>query len=192
MTIVRDVVVIGASAGGLEALKTLAAALPRAFPAAVLIVLHTAADSPRLLAKILARCTSLAVSYARDGDPVRPGHIYLAPPNCHLTVVAPGCLSLDGGPKVRHVRPAADRLFDSAAALYGPRVIGIVLTGGDGDGTEGMRAIMDVGGFGVVQDPKDACDPHMPMSALDGAGPHYCVPIDQMGRLLVRLVMQHE
>jgi hypothetical protein len=130
---------IGASAGGLEALCKLAGSLPAWFPAAVIIVLHTSLQSPRLFAEIVGRCTSLPVSYGRRGDKVRPGHVYFAPPDYHLIVISPGLLGLDAGPKVWFLRPAADRLFQSAAEVYGPRVIGVILTGANQDRTDGLR-----------------------------------------------------
>lgn len=186
----RDIVVVGASRGGLEALCTLTRGLPACLPAAVLIVLHTGADSPRLLADILGRCTPLPVSYALAGDDVRPGHIYVAPPGAHLIVVPPGHIALDPGPKVRHSRPAADRLFETAAAVYAGRVIGIVLTGGDGDGTDGLRAIKAAGGVSVVQQPAEAVDPSMPISAIQDDIPDHCLPVGEMGSLLAGLVGQ--
>jgi two-component system, chemotaxis family, protein-glutamate methylesterase/glutaminase len=185
----RNIIVIGASLGGLEALCKLTGDLPARFPAAVIMVLHTNAQSPGLLAEIIGRYTTLPVSYGCQGDEVQPGHIYIAPPDYHLTVIAPGYLSLDAGPKVRHVRPAADQLFVSAAKVYGPRVIGVVLTGGDSDGTDGMRAIKAAGGIGVVQQPTEAYDSSMPRNALHGGKPDYCLPLSEIGPILANLVM---
>lgn len=184
----RDIIVVGASRGGLKALCTLTRGLPAGLPAAVLIVLHTGADSPRLLADILGRCTPLPVSYAIAGEDVRPRHIYVAPPGAHLIVVPPGHIALDPGAKVHHSRPAADRLFQTAAAVYAQRVIGIVLTGGDGDGTDGLRAIKDAGGVSVVQQPAEALDPSMPISAIQDEMPDYCLAVADMGSLLAVLV----
>lgn len=184
----RDVVVVGASRGGLEALCTLARQLPEGLDAAILIVLHTGQHSPMLLADILGRCTPLPVSYGLTGEEVRCGRIYLASPGTHLTVVAPGRIRLDPGPKVRHSRPAADRLFQTAAAVYGARVIGVVLTGGDGDGTDGLRAIKAAGGVSIVQQPAEALDPSMPESAIADDFPDHCLPVGDMGALLTRLV----
>lgn len=151
MSVPRDVIVIGASLGGFEALCRLTRDLPAEFPAAICVVLHTSPNSPRLLAEILGRCTPLAVSYARQGVRIRPGHIYIAPPDRHLVVTSIGLLGLDAGPKVHYSRLAADRLFESAAEAYGPRMIGVVLTGGGRDGTAGMRAITSAGGIAIVQ-----------------------------------------
>jgi two-component system chemotaxis response regulator CheB len=185
---VRDIVVIGASQGGLQALCVLASSLPAQLPASLLIVLHTGPQSPRLLDAIVGRCTPLAVSYGCEGDLIRPGHIYFAPPDRHLIVTSDGHLGLDAGPKVRFSRPAADSLFRSAAEIYGPRVIGVVLTGGDGDGTAGLTAIKAAGGLCVVQSPLEAESPDMPISALTGDHPDHCLPLAQIGPLLVRLV----
>lgn len=187
-TAFRDIIVVGASRGGLKALCALTQGLPAGLPAAVLIVLHTGADSPRLLADILGRCTPLPVAYAIAGKDIRPGHIYVAPPGAHLIVVPPGHIGLDSGPKVHHSRPAADRLFQTAAAVYAQRVIGVVLTGGDGDGTDGLRAIKTAGGVSIVQQPAEAVDPSMPISAIRDDVPDHCLAVADMGSLLAALV----
>lgn len=187
MTQARDIIVIGASLGGLEALCRLVRGFSADLPAAVLIVLHTSRQSPRLLANIIGQHTSLSVSYGRQGDTIKPGHAYFAPPDLHLVVVAPGFLMLRAGPKVHFSRPAADVLFQSAAEVYGPRVIGVVLTGGDHDGTEGLRRIKAAGGVSVVQDSSEARDPIMPRSALIGGHPDHQVSLDEMAALLTRL-----
>jgi two-component system, chemotaxis family, protein-glutamate methylesterase/glutaminase len=113
--------------------------------------------------------------------------MYVAPPDRHLIVTRPGWLGLDAGAKVRHSRPAADRLFQSAAEFYGSRVVGVVLTGGDGDGTDGLRAIKREGGLAIVQDPADATAPDMPMNALKGDHPDYCLTLNKIGPMLVEL-----
>ena len=115
-----------------------------------------------------------SVSYGIQYEEALPGHVYVAPPDRHLIVTRSGWLGLDAGAKVRHSRPAADRLFQSAAEFYGSRVVGVVLTGGDGDGTDGLRAIKAAGGLAIVQDPADATAPDMPMNALKGDHPDYC------------------
>src|SRR5882757_5814084 len=149
----RDIIVVGASLGGIQALSKLLGGFSQDLPAAQLVVLHTGARSPRLLDDILGRHSALPVAYGEDGEPVRPGRVYVAQPDRHLIVAPPGVLGLTDGPKVNHVRPAADVLFASAATVYGPRVIGVVLTGGDCDGTAGLRQIKAAGGIGVVQAP---------------------------------------
>ena len=184
----RDIIVVGASLGGLDALSKLLGGLPGELNAAVLVVLHTSPDSPRLLAGILGERTLLKVAYGQHGCSIERGHVYIAPPDHHLTVAPPGVVHLNQGPKVRFSRPAADPLFRSAADVYGPRVIGVVLTGCDGDGTEGLRAIKAAGGISVVQDPKEAVVPEMPRSAIIGANPDFIVVLSEMVALLVQLV----
>ena len=188
MTAHRDIVVIGASLGGLEGLCRLTSGLPVDLSAVLLVVLHTGPSSPRMLAEIVGRFSPLPVSYARQGEAVAPGHVYFAPPDFHLTVVAPGVLVLGDGEKVHFCRPAADVLFRSAASVFGPRVIGVVMTGGGGDGAEGLRMIKAAGGLCVVQHPVTATNPEMPRKALLNAHPDYVVPLAEMAALLIRLV----
>jgi two-component system chemotaxis response regulator CheB len=189
LPIVRDIIVIGASRGGIDALKTIASGLPAEFAAALIVVLHISPDSPRLLAAITGGFTPLKAFYAEDGDTVEHGHLYFGPPAHHLISIEPGCLRLDNGPKERFSRPAADPLFRSAAEVFGSRVIGVVLTGGDGDGTAGLEAIKTAGGISIVQPPKTAVDPSMPLSALDNNQPDYCVPLGDIASLLCRLAI---
>jgi two-component system, chemotaxis family, protein-glutamate methylesterase/glutaminase len=186
----RDIIVIGTSVGGLEALCRLVSAFPPDLPAAVLIVLHTSPEGPRLLAEIVGRYTPLRVSYGHQGETVERGHVYFATPDLHLVVVAPGNLILRRGKKVHFARPAADVLFRSAAEVYGRRVIGVVLTGGDGDGADGLRAIRAAGGVAVVQDPDEAAAPGMPRNAVINASPDYRVSLDTMASLLTSLVTE--
>ena len=153
----------------------------------VAAVLHSAPNGPRILDEIIGSYAALPVSYATQDAPLLAGHIYIAPPDTHLIVASPGVLGLEAGPKMRHSRPAADRLFESAAAIYKDRVIGVVLTGDDGDGTAGLRAIHAAGGIAVIQDPLDAFDPGMPQSALRDDDPDYRVQIEDMGALLTTL-----
>jgi two-component system, chemotaxis family, protein-glutamate methylesterase/glutaminase len=185
----RDIIVVGTSSGGLAALIKLLGGLPGELNASVLIVLHTSPGSPRLLATILGRCTKLKVAYGRHGHFVGPGHVYIAPPDHHMTVVRPGFVRLNQGPKVRFSRPAVDLLFRTAAEVYGPRVIGVVLTGYGEDGTDGLREIKAAGGITVVQDPNEATVAAMPRRALIGASPDFNVSLSEMSALLVRLVM---
>ncbi len=184
----RDTIVIGTSFGGVEALIKLLGGLPGELNAAVLIVLHTSPESPRFLADILGRSTKLKVAYGQHGQSVQPGHVYIAPPDHHMTVLGPGFVRLDQSPKVRFSRPAVDRLFRSAAEVYGARVIGVVLTGYGEDGTDGLREIKSAGGITVVQDPNEATGGGMPRRALIGCSPDFKVSLSVMAALLVRLV----
>ncbi|MBW4470614.1 MAG: chemotaxis protein CheB [Stenomitos rutilans HA7619-LM2] len=182
-----DIVVIGASAGGLAAFETLVAQLPSDFPAAIFIVWHIAPDYPSLLPKILARFTPLAVAHAIDQEPIQPGRIYVAPPDRHL-LVEPGRVRLSRGPKENRFRPAVDVLFRSAAWSYGARVIGVVLSGTLDDGAAGMYAIKERGGIAIVQDPLDALHSSMPKAAMQAVDADYCVSMSEMGALLEALV----
>jgi two-component system chemotaxis response regulator CheB len=181
----HDLVVIGASAGGLHALQTLMAGLPAELPAAVLIVLHLGNASH--LAHILGRAGHLPVRDAANGEPIKRGQIYVAPPGVHL-LVHDGHLLLRRGPRENMCRPAIDPLFRSAAATYGSRAIAVVLSGALNDGAAGLDAVKRCGGLAVVQDPEDATVPDMPRSALRRVAVDHCLPIAEMADLLTRLV----
>ncbi|MDQ5838090.1 MAG: chemotaxis protein CheB [Acidobacteriota bacterium] len=182
----KDIIVVGTSAGGIEALKTIAGGLPRDFPASVFVVLHTSPESPGILADILARAGALPASNAVDGERIQPGRIYVAPPDRHL-IIEPNRVRLTRGPKENRFRPAVDPLFRSAAQVYGPRVIGVILTGNLDDGTAGLWAVKRLGGTAVVQDPEEALAPSMPRSALRQMKVDYCLPVAEIAPLLARL-----
>jgi len=183
----RDIIVIGASAGGLTAFETLVSQLPSNIPAAIFIVWHISPDYPSILPEILARATLLPVAHAIEREPIKPGHIYVAPPDHHL-LVEPGYVRLSRGPRENRFRPAIDVLFRSAARYYGSRVIGVVLTGSLDDGAAGLYAIKEQGGIAVVQDPSDALHSSMPRAAMQAVAVDHCVPIIEMGALLAHLV----
>jgi two-component system chemotaxis response regulator CheB len=185
-TLTRDLVVVGASAGGVEALRALAQDLPPDFPAAVFVVLHTAPNSPGLISQILDRAGPLPAAVATDGEPVVPGRIYVAPPDHHLLVKGDRVRTAQG-PRENRARPAVDPLFRSAAACCGARVIGVVLTGYLDDGASGLAAVKACGGLAIVQDPEDAAYPDMPQSAIEAAGPDHVVPLNRIGPLLRQL-----
>lgn len=161
----RDVIVIGASAGGVEALIQLFERLPADLPAAIATVIHRSPLYSLKLDQVLGRRARLPVVEPSHEYPVKQGAIYLAPRDHHLTF-ANEHFNLDRGPKEHHTRPAVDPLFQSAAALYGQRVVGVVLTGGGDDGASGMIAIKEAGGLTLVQDPNEAKVSSMPCSAI--------------------------
>jgi two-component system, chemotaxis family, protein-glutamate methylesterase/glutaminase len=183
----KDIIVIGASAGGIEALRALASALPRNLPASVFVVQHSAPDAPGVLPMILERAGELLARHPRDGDRFERGHIYVAPPDHHLVLEPNQLMRVTRGPKENRFRPAVDPLFRSAARSYGSRVVGVVLTGGLDDGTAGLLAIKQRGGTAVVQDPSDALVPSMPLSAVTHVRVDYCVPLAGVAPLLARL-----
>ncbi|HKB04335.1 MAG TPA: chemotaxis protein CheB [Gemmataceae bacterium] len=183
----RDIIVIGASAGGVDALKQVVHGLSPDLPAALFVVLHVPAHGPSVLPRILARAGHLRAIHPQDGETIRPGTIYVAPPDYHL-LVKRGRVRVSRGPRENSHRPAADALFRTAARSYGPRVVGVVLSGVLDDGTAGLMAIKRMGGTAVVQDPTDALYSGMPQSALDHVGADYCLPAADLAPLLVRLV----
>jgi two-component system, chemotaxis family, protein-glutamate methylesterase/glutaminase len=185
----RDIIVVGTSAGGVEALKVLTRGLPEDLPAAILIVMHSSPQGPYLLPRILAKAGPLDVAETIDGVPIEPGKIYVAPPDRHLLVKG-SCISLSKGPKENRSRPAIDPLFRTAAAAYGPRVVGVILTGMLDDGTAGLSAVKERGGTTVVQDPKDALYPSMPTSALRYVGADYTLRLSEIAPLLARLARE--
>lgn len=179
-------IAVGTSAGGVEALIAIVRGLTPNFPATLFIVLHLSADAPSLLPELLNRAGYLPASHPTDGEEIRRGHIYVAPPDHHL-LVEQGYMRVVRGPKENRHRPAVDPLFRSLARAYGPRAIGVVLTGALDDGTAGLLAIKRRNGLAVVQDPTDAFYPSMPQSALDHVAVDYTVPIADMAALLKKL-----
>ncbi len=174
------VVVIAASAGGLNPLRCIIAALPVPCTAAVFIVMHIG-PHPSMLPSLLmlsGRGQHVA-AFAQDGAPIEAGRIYVAPPDHHMSL-ASSSIRLIQGPKIHYTRPAADPLFISAAEAHGRRVLGIVLSGGDSDGAAGVRAITEHGGMALVQDPKEAKTPSMPQSAMMADHPDACLPVKEI------------
>jgi len=162
----RDIVVVGASAGGVDALRRFFRALPADLPAAVLVVLHIPAHTPSQLDRVLSGVTELPVGVAEDGEPLENGRVYVASADRHL-MLTPGGIRLSRGPKEGRVRPSVDVLFRSAALAFGPRVVGVLLSGAMDDGTAGLWAIKDSQGIALVQDPAQAVHGSMPQSAID-------------------------
>ena len=185
----RDLVAIGTSAGGVQALLFLARSFRADFPAAILMTIHLSRDFRSELDAILTRVGALPASFARDGEEWRRGRIYLAPPGCHLLVES-DMLALGGGPRENNSRPAIDPMLRSTAICCGGRAIGVVLTGTLGDGASGLWALKLSGGTTVVQDPRNAAFREMPQTALDLEGPEYVMPLTEMPALLANLVSQ--
>ena len=161
-----NAVAIGASAGGIETLTAILPALRRTTNAAIFIVLHLPKDKPSLLASIFAPRCALPVREAGDGEPVEPGTVYFAPPDYHLLLDDGPRLSLSVDNLVHHSRPSIDVLFESAADIYGPRLLGILLSGGNDDGAQGLLRVQRCGGHTVVQQPDTAQVAQMPRAAL--------------------------
>lgn len=184
----HDIVVIGASAGGVEALSNVLAGFPRDLRAAVLVVLHVARGRS-MLPEILSRAGRLPASHPEDGDPIEYGKVFVARPDHHL-IVEPGKVRVVHGPTENGCRPAVDPLFRSAARAYGPRVIGVVLTGALDDGTAGLAAVKEAGGVAIVQDPEEAFAPSMPSSARAHVAVDHVLPVGEMGSLISKLTLE--
>lgn len=182
----HDMITIGTSAGGLEALKTIVGMLPRDIPAAIFVVQHVAATGPSLLPQILSRANSLPAAHATDGTPIRHGQIYVAPPDHHM-LIRQGHLHTVRGPKENLFRPAIDATFRTAARAYGPQVVGVILTGMLDDGTAGMLAIKRRGGTAIVQDPAEAAYPSMPESACRYVAVDTVLSVAEIAPRLLRL-----
>jgi two-component system, chemotaxis family, protein-glutamate methylesterase/glutaminase len=182
----HDIILIGASAGGVQGLSTVIGALPRDLPAAVFVVLHIAPYGRSAMPSILARAGVLPATHAEDGEPVEPGRVYVAPADHHI-LVEPGCVRLSRAPTENGQRPSVDVLFRSAAQAYGPRCIGVVLTGNLDDGTVGLAVVKKYGGLAIVQDPEEADYPSMPRSAIQNVEVDHVRPLAGIPPLLVEL-----
>ena len=180
-------VAIGASAGGVEALGELLPALPPESRAAVFVVLHLPRDRPSLLADLFSQKCKVDVREAEDKEPVRPGTIYFAPPNYHLLVDEGPQLALSADELVHHSRPSIDVLFDSAAQVYGEHLLGIILSGANEDGAEGLAAVHDAGGLTVVQEPQTAQSSVMILSALERQPADLVLDLAGIAELLKKL-----
>lgn len=183
----RDIIVIGASAGGIEALSRLFENLPKNTPASIFVVQHITPHGPDALPMILSNTTEMDVKNAEDGEKFERGVIYLAPPDNHL-MIANGKLSVARGPKENLHRPSVDALFRSAAYAHGGRVISVILTGNMDDGSSGVWAVKACGGVCVAQDPGDAMYPDMPLNAIRYGNIDYVEPLNQIAPLLLRLL----
>jgi two-component system, chemotaxis family, protein-glutamate methylesterase/glutaminase len=185
----RDIVVIGASAGGVEALASLVRRLPSDLGAAMLVVLHLSPEHKSVLPEILSSAGPLAARHARNGESILPNRIYVARPDHHL-LVHEGHVRVVRGPRENGHRPAIDPLFRTAAYTFGARVIGIVLSGALDDGTAGLAAIKSQGGVAIVQDPDDALVDAMPRSALENVDVDHVLSIADLGKVLPQLVVE--
>jgi two-component system chemotaxis response regulator CheB len=182
-----EAVVIGASAGGVEALGALLPALPPGVRASIFVVVHLRRERPSLLPELFAARCRLPVYEAEDKQAVEPGTIYFAPPDYHLLLEDGPRLALSVDDLVNFSRPSIDVLFESASDVYGERLMAIVLTGGNSDGARGLVAVRRAGGLTVVQDPKNAQAPMMPEAALETGAAEWVLPLDRIAELLGRM-----
>jgi two-component system chemotaxis response regulator CheB len=185
----KDIVVVGASAGGMEALRDLVAALPNDFEGSIFVVWHTSPSVKSVLPRVLAKNGPLPADFAVDHEPIRPRRIYVAPADHHM-LLERGFVRVTKGPKENRWRPAVDPLFRSAAYVYGPRAIGVVLSGALDDGTAGLWTIKLRGGTTIIQDPAEAVIPAMPLNALRAVEIDHTAPVSEIAGLLSRLTRE--
>ncbi|MGN6390980.1 MAG: chemotaxis protein CheB [Gemmatimonadales bacterium] len=184
-----DVVALAASSGGIAALPQVLRSLPPDFPSVVTLVQHVGAASPGLVPNILARDSGIPVAHALDREPLKPGRVYVAPPDRHLFITRDRCVMLTRSTRVRFCRPAADPLFVSAAGTWGSRCLGVVLTGASNDGAAGVQAIKWAGGMSIAQDPNSAAATSMPRAAIATGCVDLVLPLHSIGPAIVALVM---
>ena len=184
--VVYEIVVIGTSWGGLNALSTVVAGLPGTFALPIVVVQHRSPDAPGFLAELLQTRTKLCVVEVDDKRPITAGYVYVAPPNYHL-LLERGFFSLTTDAPVRFSRPSIDVTFVSAADVYGRRTVGVVLTGANEDGALGLKRITDRGGYAIVQDPESAEGPMMPRAALRAVPTARVVPLERIASHLIRI-----
>lgn len=185
----HDIIVIGASAGGVEAISLLVAQLPPDLPASLFVVMHFPAQSNSILPQILNRYNTLPAHHAKDREPIQPGQIYVTPPDRHL-LLQPGYINLSRGPREHGHRPSVDTLFRSAAGVYRSRVVGVILSGTLDDGSAGIIVIKDRGGVAIVQDPDEALFNGMPHSAIQAVKVDFVLPVAGIAAQLVQFAHQ--
>jgi two-component system chemotaxis response regulator CheB len=179
------IVVIGASAGAVQTLSQILPALPADFPLPILIVVHVPADRTNFLAPLFQAKCRMIVREADDKEPAKAGTVYFAPPDYHLLLEADGSLSLSNEEAVQHSRPSIDVLFESAADAFGPDVIGIILTGANSDGAQGLLAIAEAGGMAIIEDPASAYADAMPLAAQKACATAQTLSLEAMTRFLL-------
>ena len=190
MAQVRDIVVIAARLGGISALARVAQGWPAELQTSALVALDTPEQPATSVLQIIASYAPVPATFAVHGEPIKPRQIYLSPPGKHLLVCIGGGLIVDAGNAFDSTRPSVNRLFASAAAVFGPRVIGIILSGHAKDGVQGMYDIAEAGGIGIVQEPDEATQPYMPLNVIRRDHPRYVMKAREIGPMVKRLMMQ--
>jgi two-component system chemotaxis response regulator CheB len=185
-----ELLVVGASWGGLHAVGTVLAGLGDHSPAAIVVAQHRGPSSGERLAQLLQRQTALPVREAEDKDELLPGTVYLAPPDYHTLIASDGTIALSTEEHVRYARPSIDVLFRSAAEAYRERCVGVVLTGSNEDGADGLALIKALGGVAVVQDPRTAERGEMPSAAIEATNADLVLPLEEIGLFLRGLLLE--
>jgi two-component system chemotaxis response regulator CheB len=184
------IIVIGTSAGGMDALKTILPLLPPAFPVPIVIVQHVSSLSNGFMIQYLNSISSIRVKEAEEKELLSPGTVYFAPPNYHLLIEDSHSLSLSVEKKVNYARPSIDVLFESAVYAYGKSIIGVILTGANNDGAKGIANIKKAGGYTIVQRPETAYADSMPRAAIAEAAPDLIIPLEEIGLVLRDMFMK--
>ncbi len=185
-----QLIVIGTSAGGLDALKSILPKFPPAFPLPVVVVQHISPQSDGFMIRYLNGISSIRVKEAEEKEHLKPATVYFAPPNYHLLIEDDHTLSLSVDAKVNYARPSIDVLFESAAYVYGSSLIGVLLTGANNDGAEGLAQIKRFGGYTIIQNPETAYSDSMPRSALEKSVPDQILNLEDIGRVLRDIFMK--
>ena len=185
-----EAIVIGVSSGGMNALRYLFSALPADFGMAIIVVQHVSARSDSLWIKLLNDVSNLNIKEADEKEKIEAGNVYIAPSNYHLLIEKDKTFSLTIDERVNYARPSIDVLFESAAEAYKNKLIGIILTGSNSDGTNGIKRIQECGGLAIVQDPKTAEAAYMPTSAIAAIQPDYILSLEDIIKLLIKLDKQ--
>jgi two-component system chemotaxis response regulator CheB len=186
----HEAIVIGVSSGGMSAMKVIFSLLPQDFNIPIIIVQHINARSDSHWIKLLNEKSNLHIKEADEKEKIESGNIYIAPPNYHLLIEKDKTFSLTIDQRVNFARPSIDVLFESAAEVYRTKLIGIVLTGSNNDGANGLKRIKEYGGFAIVQDPKTAESAYMPASAIAVIEPDYILPLENIVELLIKMDQQ--
>ena len=182
-----EAIVMGVSSGGMSAMKVMFSLLPKSFRTPIIIVQHIGPRSDNLWIKFLNDTTNLCIKEADEKEKIEQGNVYIAPPNYHLLVEKNKTFSLTISERVNFARPSIDVLFESAAEAYKAKLIGIVLTGSNNDGTNGIKRIQEYGGLTIVQDPETAESPYMPASAIAAIQPDHILPLEKITELLIKI-----
>jgi two-component system, chemotaxis family, protein-glutamate methylesterase/glutaminase len=186
-----EAIVIGVSSGGMNALKLIFSALPSDFAVPVIVVQHIGPRSENLWIKLLSGSCNIPIKEADEKEKIGAGNIYVAPPNYHLLIEKDKTFSLTIDERVNFARPSIDVLFESAAEAYKEKLIGIILTGSNNDGTRGVKRIKERGGIVIIQDPKSAESSYMPASAIAAGQPDYILELDKIGELLMKITINN-
>lgn len=184
---VYDAIVMGTSAGGLDALARILPVLPSDFPVPVLVVQHISASSDSYLIEYLNKMTRIKVKEAEDKEPLKSGIVYFAPPDYHLLIEEDKTISLSNSEKENYSRPSIDVLFETASWVFRKKLIGVLMTGANWDGAKGLKKIKEGGGYTVVENPKTASVPRMPESAIDLYMPDQIADLEEIAKILIQL-----